>query len=63
MADVNGDGVVNSADLQALLLEVRAGGVAAEPVPEPSAAMLLALGGIGLWARRRRVAAMAYARL
>lgn len=51
LADVNGDGVVNGGDLQALLLQLRSGSGASDPVPEPSALVLLALGGFWVLCR------------
>ncbi len=53
LGDLNGDGVVNNADLQALLNLLKSGGGSNNPVPEPSALALLALGSVVLVARRR----------
>jgi len=36
IGDINGDGVVNNADLQALLNLLQSGGGSADPVPEPN---------------------------
>lgn len=56
VADVNGDGVFNNADLQMLISKLRAGGGGTDVVPEPSAAVLLVFGlpVVLLAAHRRR---------
>jgi hypothetical protein len=43
LADINNDGVVNNADLQALLDYLKAGGGQTNPVPEPSTFLLAVL--------------------
>lgn len=48
IADVNGDGVVNNADLQALLSKLIGGGGNTTTVPEPASIALAGLGFIGL---------------
>jgi fibronectin-binding autotransporter adhesin len=40
VGDVNGDGVVNNADLQALITYLKNGGGSADPVPEPATGVL-----------------------
>ncbi|HTQ37637.1 MAG TPA: autotransporter-associated beta strand repeat-containing protein [Pirellulales bacterium] len=53
--DVNGDGKVNSADLQALLHDLSSGGGnLSKAVPEPATWVLGMLGALGLALRRRR---------
>jgi endonuclease I len=47
IGDVNGDGKINNADLQALLEELRGGGGSGGAVPEPVSAPLLLLAVIG----------------
>ena len=53
LADINGDGTVNNADLQYFLNYLIAGHGSTESVPEPSTLALLALGSLGLFARRK----------
>jgi hypothetical protein len=53
IGDVNGDGVFNNADLQALLNLLKSGG-GSTSVPEPASFMLLAFGGLLLIRRSRR---------
>jgi hypothetical protein len=48
LADVNGDGQFNDADLQALNTLLLDGGGQTSTVPEPSTSVLLALGTLGL---------------
>jgi hypothetical protein len=54
IADVNGDGVVSNADLQKLLLNLKAGQGTSSSVPEPASLTLLGLGGVLFLARCRR---------
>jgi len=53
LGDLNGDGQVNNADLQALLTLLKSGGGSTGAVPEPSSLLLLAFGGFALVVRRR----------
>jgi hypothetical protein len=48
MGDVNGDGVLNNADLQALLTLLKSGGDSLAAVPEPGSMVLMALALPGL---------------
>jgi dockerin type I repeat protein/PEP-CTERM motif-containing protein len=52
LADANGDGVVNNGDLQAMIKTLKTG-ESFGAIPEPSALVLLALGGAGLLIRRK----------
>ena len=57
MADVNGDGLVNNADIQSLILKIAissgSASLGATPVPEPAGCVLMAIGGLLIgWARR-----------
>jgi hypothetical protein len=54
LADVNGDGQFNDADLQALNTYLLDGGGSTSPVPEPASCLLLALGTLGLMFRHRQ---------
>jgi hypothetical protein len=56
VVDVNGDGSFTNADLQKLLINLKAGGGSANSVPEPSAFALLAVGGFVAWAAKWRLA-------
>src|SRR5262249_6658222 len=47
VADVNKDGSVTNADIQALINQLLGGGGSQRPVPEPSSCLLLGLVGIG----------------
>ena len=55
MGDLNGDGVVNNADLQALLNLLKSGGGSSDAVPEPSGLTLivLAISAVALTRRSR----------
>ncbi len=48
MGDLNGDGVVNNADLQALLNLLKSGGGSSDAVPEPAALVLLVIGALAI---------------
>jgi hypothetical protein len=50
LGDLNGDRLVNNADLQSLLSMLKAGGGSTDPVPEPSGFVLIALEIVGLLA-------------
>jgi hypothetical protein len=52
LADINGDGQVNNADLQALIDYLKAGGGQTNPVPEPSTCVLAVLAFGLLFGRR-----------
>jgi hypothetical protein len=54
MGDLNGDGVVNNADLQALLNLLKSGGGSAGAVPEPTSWILLFI-GIFSWSITQRL--------
>jgi Dockerin type I domain/PEP-CTERM motif len=53
VADVNGSGVINNAQIQSLLNLLKSGGGSTTVVPEPSTIVLAAAGLIGLLAIRR----------
>ncbi len=53
VADVNGDGYFNNADLQQLLINLKNGGSSADAVPEPDACLLAAIGLCCVAATRR----------
>jgi hypothetical protein len=52
IGDINGDGVINNADLQALLGLLNSGGGSSDPVPEPASLALLGLGTLAIAYRR-----------
>jgi uncharacterized repeat protein (TIGR03803 family) len=54
IGDINGDGVVNNADLQALLDLLNSGGGSSNSVPEPPSIVLLGIGALAIAYRRRR---------
>jgi hypothetical protein len=58
LEDVNGDGVVNNADEQALLRFLLNGGNSYSIVPEPASGILLGLAAIVLWPRVFRLSAV-----
>jgi len=53
IGDINNDGVVNNADLQALLDLLNRGGGSSNSVPEPASLALLGLGALAIVIRRR----------
>jgi hypothetical protein len=57
MANVNGSGVINNGQLQALLNLVKGGGGSLNAVPEPSSLILFGLAGLGLAAAKKRLSA------
>jgi hypothetical protein len=52
MGDLNNDGKFTNADLQTFLIDLKSGGGSADPVPEPAALLLGAVGGVLLAASR-----------
>jgi T5SS/PEP-CTERM-associated repeat protein len=54
IADINGDGVVNNADLQGLLTLLKSGGGSTSIVAEPSSLVLLMIGGFLVMSSPRR---------
>ncbi len=53
IADFNGDGLVNNADLQGLINYLKAGNGSTVPVPEPASIVLIGLGGLLLLRRSK----------
>ncbi|HTQ37666.1 MAG TPA: dockerin type I repeat-containing protein, partial [Pirellulales bacterium] len=53
IGDINNDGKVNNADLQALIASLKSGGGSSDPVPEPST-FILALVACGMLVRQFR---------
>ncbi len=53
IGDMNNDGVVNNADLQAFLDLLNSGGGSSNSVPEPASLALLGLGALAIAYRRR----------
>jgi hypothetical protein len=53
IGDINDDGMVNNADLQALLNLLKSGGGSTDPIPEPASIVLLGLGTLAIAYRRR----------
>ena len=53
VADVNGDGLVNNADLQMHLNNLKAGYGSADPVPEPASVCLMTLGATLFLGKRK----------
>ncbi|HZZ26391.1 MAG TPA: dockerin type I domain-containing protein [Pirellulales bacterium] len=54
IGDVNGDGVFNNLDVQALLNKLLSGGGSVAPVPEPASLALLVLAIPALWAVKKK---------
>ena len=54
IGDINGDGVVNNADLQALINLLQSGGGSHSAVPEPTSFALLGMGILAAACRYRR---------
>jgi hypothetical protein len=57
LANVNGSGVINGGQVQALLNQLKTGGGTTTVVPEPSSFILLALAGLGLAGAKKRFSA------
>jgi beta-glucanase (GH16 family) len=53
IGDMNGDGQFTNADLQKLENTLKSGGGSTNSVPEPSAFVLLALGALTVWRRKK----------
>jgi hypothetical protein len=51
LGDFNGDGVITNADLQAMIEALQSGEGSSEPVPEPSAGLLLACAALAVLPR------------